>query len=81
MIVELIKPALAMLVSSDDISMDSERLASAQRPDAVGFAILVPVAAWFLMIVFNMNAIIAPWLAWRKTHCLHSIIAFDAISR
>lgn len=65
------RPEFAMLVSSDGISMVSERPKRAQRieDDVILFG-SVPVI---------MSLIIAVYLMWRKPHRSHSIIAFDAI--
>jgi hypothetical protein len=44
------KPALAMLVSSEGINIDRERLASAQRTEELGFA-------GFKMVGFKITSI------------------------
>ena len=50
------KPALAMLVSSEGINMDRERLASAQRTEGVRSALPATTSSRSAMIGFTMNS-------------------------
>jgi hypothetical protein len=51
------KPALAMLVSSEGMSMESERLASAQRTEGVRSALPVTISSLLARIGFTMTSV------------------------
>src|SRR5207302_1805408 len=86
------KATLAMLVPSEASNIDSERLASASRTDAVRPGLCSTASSRPATIAFNVNSIVwrprksgtdrhvVPGLTWRNPQHLHFIRAFDATS-
>ena len=74
------KATLAMLVPSEDSSMESERLASAHDPEAAFSPSPAIDSTWAAGTGFDMGSSLGRYLTWRKTQRLHFIRAFDAMS-